>query len=502
MEVASQKELDMDRRHFLSTIGMGAAGSIALPSMLPTMARASTGVASDMALLREILTSLHPGLYRYASPTSIDTGLKALDRDWATQDLRSRYLGLARFLSTIKCGHSYPNFFNQKTEIKKSLFDPEKPFRLPFAFRWIGDQMVVTENQTQNVWLPVGSVIKAVDGIKTSAILKRLLPFVRADGNNDGKRRALLSLTGADVIETFDVFYGLVYGAPRSGSFNIHYRAPNSSRDVWADMKPLSWAERKAFIKQVDNSLSDAPIWDWTMRPDGVAVLKMDGWALYNSQWKWQDWLNDRLDSLKGAKGLIVDIRENEGGEDCGDVILARLAGKDIVRPKARRLVRYAKVPDHLNRYLDTWDSGFRDWSGDVERIDERFYLQKGAMADPVIPAKSPRMDVPMAVLTSPQNSSATFQFASLVRHTRLGALIGETTGGNQRGINGGAFFFARLPESGIEFDVPLVGFFPEGSTPPDAGLSPDILSRQSVQDITSGNDRPLNTAIAHLLSR
>jgi C-terminal processing protease CtpA/Prc len=109
---------------------------------------------------------------------------------------------------------------------------------------------------------------------------------------------------------------------------------------------------------------------------------------------------------------------------------------------------------------------------------------------------------VPMAVLTSPQNSSATFQFASLVRDTGLGTLIGETTGGNQRGINGGAFFFARLPESGIEFDVPLVGFFPEGSTPPDAGLAPDIRSRQSVQDIVSGNDRPLNTAIAHLLSR
>ncbi|MFM2409333.1 MAG: hypothetical protein RL481_161, partial [Pseudomonadota bacterium] len=117
----------MDRRHFLSTMGMGATGSIALPSMLPTTARASTGVASDMTLLREILTSLHPGLYRYASPTSIDTGLKALDRDWATQDLRSRYLGLARFLSTIKCGQSYPHFFNQKAEIKKSLFDPEKP---------------------------------------------------------------------------------------------------------------------------------------------------------------------------------------------------------------------------------------------------------------------------------------------------------------------------------------------------------------------------------------
>ncbi|WP_271084028.1 S41 family peptidase [Brevundimonas sp. NIBR11] len=33
------------------------------------------------------------------------------------------------------------------------------------------------------------------------------------------------------------------------------------------------------------------------------------------------------MDDLSGdgARGLIVDLRGNEGGEDCGDVILSRL---------------------------------------------------------------------------------------------------------------------------------------------------------------------------------
>jgi hypothetical protein len=489
----------MNRRNFLSTIGLSAAGSIALPSLGHASTTASTG---DIALLREILTTLHPGLYRYASPKGIEAGLTKLERDWSGQDLSARFLALARFLSTIKCGHSYPNFFNQKADIKKALFDPDKPFRLPFAFKWIGEQIVVTENQTNGVWLPVGSVVKAIDGVPVRDILKRLLPYVRADGNNDGKRRALLSASGADEIETFDVFYGLIYGAPKSGTFNIHYRAPNTSRDVWADMKPLSLAERKAFIKQADSSQSDKPIWDWTVRPDGIAVLKMDGWALYNSKWKWQDWLNERLDSLKGAKGLIIDIRENEGGDDCGDVILARLAGKDILRPKAKRLVRYKQVPEHLNRYLDTWDNNFRNWGDQIRPHNDRFFEQIGAMADPVIPAKGPHVDVPMAVLTSAQNSSATFQFASLVKATGLGTLIGETTGGNQRGINGGAFFFVRLPESGLEFDLPLIGYFTDGPTPPDAGITPDIRVAQSIGDIAAGSDRVLTAAIAHLNNR
>ncbi len=494
----------MNRRHFLT-----AAGASSAAFAMPAIVRAESigaKASGDIALVREILTTLHPGLYRYQSPMGIEAGLKALEKSWAqTSALDQRYLALARFLASIKCGHSYPNFFNQSANVKKELFD--RPTRLPFTFKWIGDKMVVLDGKPSGQWLPRGSVIKAINGVPAAKILKTLLPYVRADGNNDGKRRALLSASGADGLETFDVFHGLLYGAPGSekgepsrGFHRLHYRAPNTSRDAWVDVPVMSLADRMARVPQKPKG--DQPEWEWTMRPDGIAVLRMDGWAMYNSKWKWQDWLNERLDSLRGAKGLIVDIRENEGGDDVGDVILARLATKDIQPPKRRRLVRYARVPDHLNKYLDTWDPTFRDWSAMVERYDDRFFRQKGAMADPVIAAQGPRIEVPMAVLTSAQNSSATFMFASLVRSTGLGTLIGETTGGNQRGINGGAFFFARLPESGIEFDVPLVGYFPEGPMPPDAGLKPDIAVDQSAQDIATGNDPAMDKAVAHLLSR
>jgi hypothetical protein len=72
-------------------------------------------------------------------------------------------------------------------------------------------------------------------------------------------------------------------------------------------------------------------------------------------------------------------------------------------------------------------------------------------------------------------NSSATFEFAQTVQQNKLGTLIGQPTGGNQRGINGGAFFFLLLPKTQIEMDLPLVGNFPS-SPQPDPGLAPDIL--------------------------
>ena len=68
-------------------------------------------------------------------------------------------------------------------------------------------------------------------------------------------------------------------------------------------------------------------------------------------------------------------------------------------------------------------------------------------------------------MLIDAQNSSATFQFANFIQTNRPGRLIGQPTGGNRRGINGGAFFFLRLPASGLEADVPLMDVSPMAIT-------------------------------------
>ena len=72
--------------------------------------------------------------------------------------------------------------------------------------------------------------------------------------------------------------------------------------------------------------------------------------------------------------------------------------------------------------------------------------------------------------------------------------LIGEPTGGNRRGINGGAYFFLRLPGTGMEVDLPLIGYFPLRPQP-DAGVVPDLLVPVRRSDIASGFDRAMASA-------
>lgn len=204
-----------------------------------------------------------------------------------------------------------------------------------------------------------------------------------------------------------------------------------------------------------------------------------------------------------GATDLVLDLRGNEGGVDVGEEIVAHLTTRDVQRQVVQRKVRYRKAPDDLTPYLDTWDPSFRDWGSSAIEETDGFYTLRRDADDDVrarIKPAAPPFGGRTWVLVGAANSSATFEFAQTLRQNRLGTLVGQPTGGNQRGINGGAFFFLRLPRSGIELDLPLIGQFPVGDRP-DAGLEPDILVTPTIPDITEGRDAEMD-AVPHLSRR
>jgi C-terminal processing protease CtpA/Prc len=200
---------------------------------------------------------------------------------------------------------------------------------------------------------------------------------------------------------------------------------------------------------------------------------------------------------------LVIDLRANEGGDDVGDLLLAHLTARPVRVDGLRRLVRYRRVPDDLAPCLDTWDPSFKDWGDAAKPFDDRFFRltryddEHGDRIEP----RAPRYRGRVFVLIGATNSSATFGFARTVKQSGLATLVGQPTGGNLRGINGGAFFFLRLPNSRIELDLPLIGYFPEGALPPDRGVDPDVLVERTVEDIAANVDVELRAVRRQLRS-
>lgn len=473
------------RREFLL---QAASAAVAVTVSPQAWSKPAVGLASDIAILEQALTTMHPGLLRYLSPEELKLGFAHLLRTWAAEPtIQDAYLALSRFLSTLRCGHTCASFYNQAEAIRQKLFAGRN--RLPFHFRWIEGQMVVTGNAPPG--LPLGSVIHGINGEPASEVLASLMPYTRADGANDAKRVAQLAVRGVDRYEAFDIFYGLTRRTEGQA-----FRLSTSRGEHVVD--PIDLAQRQAGMAVAENG--EGPRWQLNYETTSAARLTMRSWAVYNTKWDWKAWLDGVMDEVttRGIQTLIVDLRGNEGGLDCGDGIIARLVDEPLEKSAYERRVRFRSAPRALEPYLDTWDPSFRSLGRDAADIGGGYFRlpePEGSARAPIQP-RGPRFRGRLIVLVDATNSSATFQFADLVQSHRLGVLVGSPTGGNRRGINGGAFFFLRLPASGIEVDLPLIGTFP--STPqPDAGVMPDLMVRETVENVADGVDAVVQAALA-----
>ena len=445
----------------------------------------------DLEYVRQAM-ALHPGALRYLDEAEFVRAFAELEQNWhAAIDLPARYLTLSSFLSRLRCGHTHCNFYNQSDDVRSALF--ERTTRLPFFFRWLDGAMIVTRDLTDTALVRPGTRIESIDDRKPNEMLAALLQFAHADGANDGKRVAQLEVTGGERFPAFDIFQGMMFPPLRDGWFSIAWTAPDGTAGR-AEVRALSPSERLAASPPPEHDGS--PLWTLERRDDGIAVLTMPTWAIYSGGWDWGGWLMEQAPKLYAARGLVIDIRGNEGGVSCGNPILARLSNTDIPLDAFRKLLRFRRIPDPLNAVMDTPSPTFRTLGLNLLPVGNGFYGQPTDAAPEVIEATTPRLTNPVAVLTDAANSSATFLFAHTIKRYGLARLFGGTTGGNMRGINAGAVGFVRLPASGIEFDVPLIGYFSQ-STASDRGLEPDVAVPVTAEDITNGRDPVIEAATA-----
>ncbi len=456
----------------------------------------------DVDILERAYTAMHAGLYRYQSQAQSKAGFASLRMRLKNgTSLREAYLTFSEFAATIHCGHTYANFYNQETEVVRALFKGRN--RVPFLFQWIGGRMVITRWVGELPSLPPGTEIQAINGISCKSIFSKLMKITRADGANDYKRRAYLNVEGNDKWEAFDIFLPLYYPSI-ANSVEVKFRRVSSTKSETLRVNLMTAEERLKAVKPPTDI--DAQ-WQFLLDQNNIGHLRMPTWALYNSKWDWQTFLAKTFAQLTDsqAKGLIIDLRGNEGGIDVGDEILRYIVATRTEFSAMQRFTRYKKADLALNDYLDTWDRSFLDWGSDAKnptfnpRGNAVFYrmtrFDDGASSNTVEVAKT-RFAGKLVVLMNSDNSSATFQFEQKLQSHHLGTLVGEPSGGNLRGINGGAFFFLHLPNSHIEMDLPLVATLPI-SAQPDCGLLPDVAASPTRADIAQGRDRAMETAEA-----
>jgi len=483
-------------------LSAGLAAALPLRASADDRRITSSVLLEDARVFQRAYESLHPGLLRYATAGEMAERFAAL-RAFLSQPrtLGETHLAFARFAASVRCGHSFLNPTNQ-TGAASSLISGGRT-RLPFHFRWIDGRMIVDGSPTSDPVLKPGTEILSIGSIPCTALLLDLLPLAHADGHNEAARIRQMEIRGDPEWNAFDIYLPMLHSNMLADGFaKLTTKQPTSGRDQSLQVSLITQSERAgAAGAGVGPSTGSDPIWQIEHLARGGAWLPMPSWAVFDSKSDWRGALNTIMDDLAadGCRTLVVDLRGNAGGLNVGDVILSRLIQRDRAKIEYRRQVRYRSTPSDLNPYLKTWDASFRDWGAQAVGPDsDGFYsLDRASDAGQVdtIRPYGRRFTGRLIAIVDASNSSATFGFAQTVKTLGLGTLVGQPTGGSRRGINGGAFFFLRLPGSGLEIDIPLIGYFPVSSQP-DEGIKPDIAVTVAASDLTHGIDAERNAAL------
>ena len=414
-------------------------------SALKTPYQTQLSVEERIAGLSRIWTITREGFVWFDNVPALDWDKSYLDylpKVIAAKDTEAYYRVLIEFVTQLKDGHS--NVYVPEALADKLYSRPGVRTRL------IEGKVIVTRIADKNLeqqGLVVGDEVVRVDGEEVFTYAKRNV-------------EPLQSSSTLQDLEVRKYAYGLLSGDSKA---SVKLLLKNSIGREYEIIAPRSGF---TFIPATQK-----PIFE--MRADGVAILRA-------SQFENDDALKAftaNLTKVMSAKGLVIDLRGNGGGDTMnGWEILSYLSEKPVTATAAF----YRE-----NSMLDLARSktpSIRWRKSDVADYDaKRKQIFQG----------------PVTMLIDAQSFSAAEDTAAAFKLMKRGKIVGMPSGGS----TGQPFLFS-LPGGGTARICVKRDTYPDGSNFVGVGVLPDVAAALTVSDIRKDTDSAMETAVKLLLQK
>lgn len=479
----------------------------AAESVLAKRTLSASQLKEDFDVFKRALTTLHPGIYRYQNAASLEKLFAKLEAKLKSPLPETEFFKMiSQFTNQIYCGHTFQNPNNQNGIFREKLAGGKT--YLPFYFTIVDGKIIVTENAAP-VNLARGTEIQRINGRTAREIIETLSSVTHADGRNTPAHRVKqieLTRFEAERYALFDWYFPLFFPL-ETENFMLEATDPATKKKQTFQVTAMTKAERTA---EIEKRYGKAPTyddgWKFEILENSTARLKIENsitWRL--KKIKFKEFLADAFAELreKSIKNLIIDLRGNDGGDMTIGFELARYLARENLPPYAstRRLVRNVAPQIDLAKYLDTYSkelktalqNGVPENSYKIAGIDFYEILPSENMTSyPAVTPAENNFSGKTFIISDASNASATFQFLNYVRENRLATIVGQETGGNRQGINGGNYLFLTLPHSKIETDIPVY-FFAPLQVAKDESVIPNYRIKPNARDIAAGIDTELN---------
>jgi len=373
----------------------------------------------------------------------------------ATENTYDYYRTLQRFAALLKDGHT-------------SVTMPEHYWdsldRPKIGLLEIHENIYISNVDTSlKSLIPIGSEVIAVDKVPTAEYMAtEVFPYFSSSTSH-----WLWYWCGFRML-----------AGRRDTEVEVTYRTPAGDTQV------INLVRNRTGLEWYPPLKNRAGLTEFRWMKDSIAYVALNGF--HDS--KAVDEFEGYLPELKSARGLIIDIRDNGGGNTgVGARILSHFTTDTLVGSTW-------KTREHRGAHK-AW--GRYDT---LSATENRAYLEGNAWYEGSPykhpPADSVILTYPVAVLMSHWTASAAEDFLVMCDQLRHVSLVGEPSNGS-----------TGQP---IQFDLPGGGWgrvcakrdtYPNGRDFVGIGVQPDILVEPSLEDVLSDNDVILQRAVSHLTS-
>lgn len=463
----------------------------------------------DLAVFKEIRQKVNSGLYKYRTKEQIDSIYS-----WAENEIEN-LTTYREFYNLITKLTDFEGSLHNDTSIpnKKWLnLRKEKSGYFPLPIKWIDGKWIVN---FKNGEIPFGAEIISVNNILISDLISELGKYYTTDGINlTGKRLGIR----AHFARYFRLNYGL------QDDFKIIYKEHNANKNEEIIIKSVSYAKyyerfrkrhSQAFDKIYYAHLEPNQKYSFQQINSSSGILEVHSFGMGNETSEEHKKFAKFLDSVftqinkRNLKNLIVDIRQNGGGDDPNDLITYSYLTQRKFQENKQAWISFEKIP--LLKYYNIDIPKFirplvvGKYNRELQEIfplekNGKYYQDENSDDHKIRLPNEKAFKGKIYLLISPAVASAGSLFASMVAGNENATVIGEETMGGYYGHNGHTPLEYKLPKSKIVTQFSIVNL--EQDVPKKSnqfynrGIIPDIEINQTYDDFINNKDTQLNYTI------
>lgn len=459
-----------------------------------------TNLKLDLDFFCNIRKKANSGLYKYRTVAQIDSIEKQAYKKLSDETTLREFFNIISELTDFEGSLHNDVSFSQKI-VKQVIADS---VYFPIPIKVIAGKIRV--NSKESI-IPLGAEILSINGINAEEILKFNSIYYTTDG---------FSFTAKLFAQDGGFAAYLFYSLGKMTEYKVLFQTTSDSEIKETIIKPVigktfsdNYKKRHSIgLDSISKSSTRLP-YSFEIINENTAKLNLHSFIIGNNakdpkHLQFVTFLDSCFISIKhnsNIKNLIVDVRNNGGGNDPNDVVAFSYLANKPFQENIKAFSNFVKIPSwknvdykafFLKRIIAKWIYQ-KELRKEFPIAKDNVFYQGNCSDNTLRNPNENAFKGQIYLLINPKVASAASLFAALVAGNTNAIVVGQETGGGYYGHNGHTPMAYILPNSKIKYEFSIVNLnqdvpFKE-KQPFGRGVIPDYNIEQTLPDFLNNKD-------------